>query len=119
MESSPPKYIFRFLQWFCPDHLYEEIEGDLIQKYTLDVRKLGEKKAKWKFILNTVRFFRPGILLRNILILPVIRNYMIRNYIKIAFRNFSKQKSFTLLNVTGLTLGMVASLLIMQYVKYE
>ena len=44
---------------------------------------------------------------------------MIRNYLKVAFRNFSKQKSFTLLNVTGLTLGMVASLLILQYVKYE
>jgi putative ABC transport system permease protein len=44
---------------------------------------------------------------------------MIRNYLKIAFRSFAKQKSFTVLNVTGLMLGMVASLLIMQYVKYE
>jgi putative ABC transport system permease protein len=44
---------------------------------------------------------------------------MIRNYLKIAFRNFSKQKSFTLLNIIGLTLGMVASILILQYVKYE
>ena len=44
---------------------------------------------------------------------------MIRNYIKIAFRNFSKQKSYTLLNVIGLSAGMAASLLIMQYVKYE
>jgi putative ABC transport system permease protein len=113
------KYILCFLRWFCPEHLYEEIEGDLIQRYTLDVKSLGEKKAKQKLILNTIRFFRPGIILRNKVTHPVIRNYMIRNYVKIAFRNFSKQKSFTFLNVTGLTLGMVASLLIMQYVKYE
>ena len=44
---------------------------------------------------------------------------MIRNYFKIAFRNFYKQRSFTLLNVIGLSLGMVASMLILQYVKYE
>jgi putative ABC transport system permease protein len=44
---------------------------------------------------------------------------MIQNYLTSAFRNFFKHKSFTFLNLTGLTLGMVASLLILQYVKYE
>ena len=34
-------------------------------------------------------------------------------------RNFSKHKSFTLLNVIGLSLGIAACLLILQYVKYE
>ncbi|HRG80303.1 MAG TPA: ABC transporter permease, partial [Cyclobacteriaceae bacterium] len=44
---------------------------------------------------------------------------MVKNYLLIAFRSFLKHKSFTFLNVIGLTLGMVASLLILQYVKYE
>lgn len=44
---------------------------------------------------------------------------MIKNYITIALRSFLKHKSFTFLNVVGLSLGMVASLLILQYVKYE
>ena len=44
---------------------------------------------------------------------------MIKNYLLIALRSFLKHKSFTFLNVIGLTLGMVASLLILQYVKYE
>ncbi|HOX83276.1 MAG TPA: ABC transporter permease, partial [Chryseolinea sp.] len=44
---------------------------------------------------------------------------MIKNYLTIALRNFLKHKSFTFLNVVGLSLGMVASLLILQYVKYE
>ncbi|MBT1690426.1 ABC transporter permease [Dawidia soli] len=44
---------------------------------------------------------------------------MIRNYLITAFRNFLRHRSFTFLNVTGLTLGMIASLLILQYVKYE
>ena len=44
---------------------------------------------------------------------------MVRNYIKIALRNFVRQKSYTMLNIIGLSLGMAASLLIIQYVKYE
>ena len=44
---------------------------------------------------------------------------MIFNYFRTAFRNFFKHKSYTLLNIVGLSLGMVASLFIWQYVKYE
>lgn len=44
---------------------------------------------------------------------------MIRNNIQVAFRNFSRQKAYTLLNIAGLAIGIAASLLIFQYVKYE
>lgn len=44
---------------------------------------------------------------------------MIRNYLLTALRSFLKHRTFTFLNVTGLSLGLVASLLILQYVKYE
>ncbi len=44
---------------------------------------------------------------------------MIKNYLTSALRNFLRHKSFTALNVIGLSLGMAASLLILQYVKYE
>jgi hypothetical protein len=26
-KSEKIAWVFRFLKWFCPDHLYEEIEG--------------------------------------------------------------------------------------------
>ena len=44
---------------------------------------------------------------------------MIKNYLIVALRSFFKHKTFTFLNILGLSLGMVASLLILQYVKYE
>ncbi|MGD1959512.1 MAG: ABC transporter permease [Fulvivirga sp.] len=44
---------------------------------------------------------------------------MIRNYVLIAFRNFRKERLFSLLNLAGLSLGITATLLIVQYVKYE
>ena len=44
---------------------------------------------------------------------------MIRNYLNSALRNFLRYKSFTFLNILGLSLGLAASILIVQYVKYE
>ena len=44
---------------------------------------------------------------------------MIKNYFKIAFRNFSKHRGYTLLNVVGLSIGISACLLILSYVMNE
>jgi hypothetical protein len=38
--------IFCFLRWFCPGHLYEEIEGDLIQRFIRDAREFVERTLK-------------------------------------------------------------------------
>jgi putative ABC transport system permease protein len=44
---------------------------------------------------------------------------MIRNYIKIAFRNLWRHKGFSLINIAGLAVGMTACFLIFIYVKFE
>jgi len=118
-KNETSHWIFRFLSWFCPDQLYEEIEGDLIEKFIRDVKEFGEKSAKRRLMWNTIRFFRAEIILRNTFSLPLLRMYMFSNYVKVAFRSFQKQSAFTALNVIGLSVGMAASLLILQYVKYE
>lgn len=107
----------RVLEKVCPPQLFEEIEGDLIQRFHRDVARHGEKIARRKLFWNTIKFIRLSIILRNKI--SIKRPVMIRNYLKIAIRNILKQKSYTFLNVAGLSLGMAASLLILQYVKYE
>jgi putative ABC transport system permease protein len=44
---------------------------------------------------------------------------MIKNYIKIAFRSFWRHKVFTLINITGLAMGISASLVIYLIVHYD
>ena len=44
---------------------------------------------------------------------------MVKNYFKIALRNFLKNKAFSLINIMGLAIGMASCLLIMQYVSFE
>jgi putative ABC transport system permease protein len=44
---------------------------------------------------------------------------MIKNYILTTLRNISRRKGFSLLNIAGLSIGLAACLLILQYVKDE
>jgi putative ABC transport system permease protein len=44
---------------------------------------------------------------------------MIRSYLKIAWRNLLKHRVFTIINTLGLSIGMIACLLILQFVRYE
>ncbi|HEY4336404.1 MAG TPA: ABC transporter permease, partial [Puia sp.] len=44
---------------------------------------------------------------------------MLRNYLRIAFRNLWRHKGFSLLNIVGLTVGMVAFFLIFLYIRFE
>lgn len=44
---------------------------------------------------------------------------MIKNYLKIALRNLSKRKGFTIINVLGLAIGIASCLLIAAYVLNE
>jgi predicted permease len=44
---------------------------------------------------------------------------MFKNYLKVAFRNLMKHRGYTIINITGLTLGMLCCLLIMLWVQDE
>ncbi|OEK04768.1 ABC transporter permease [Roseivirga misakiensis] len=44
---------------------------------------------------------------------------MIKNYVKIAFRNLARHKGYSFINITGLALGIACCLLILMYVKDE
>jgi putative ABC transport system permease protein len=44
---------------------------------------------------------------------------MLKNYLRVAFRNLWRHKGFSLLNILGLTIGMSACFLIFLYVKFE
>jgi putative ABC transport system permease protein len=115
----PPRWSLRLLKWFSPDHLYEEIEGDLIQKFSRDAKEFGERRAKRRLLWNVIRFFRPGILLRNKFTVQLNQGYMFNHFLKVLFRNALKNKIYSALNVVGLTLGMSAFILIGLHVWNE
>jgi putative ABC transport system permease protein len=111
-------WIIKLLQWFCPAHLLEEIEGDLMQRFARDVKSFGERKAKRRLHWNTIRFLRPGIILRN-KFSPQSQPVMILNNLKFSWRNMRRHSLFTFINITGLAIGTAVCLLMLNYAEFE
>jgi putative ABC transport system permease protein len=44
---------------------------------------------------------------------------MLKNYLKVAFRSLIKQRVYSIINITGLSVGIASALLIALYVQYE
>ena len=119
---TPPRFADLLLESFCAPHLLEEVQGDLYERYVRDVRQLGIRKAKRNYVLNVLSFLRPFAVKRQSSEYPqplFLHPAMLRNYFKIALRNFWRNKSFSAINILGLALGLTCSLLIFQWVRDE
>jgi len=116
MEHS---WIIRLLRWFCPPHLFEEIEGDLLQRYERDLKKFTTQKSKRRFLWSAIRFFRPGILLRNKLSFHSNFTDMLSNYFKVALRVMLRNKSYSFINLFSLALGITAFAFLFLWIQNE
>ncbi|CAD5274407.1 MULTISPECIES: ABC transporter permease [unclassified Imperialibacter] len=114
---QPPKYPLRFLRWFCREDYLDEIEGDLIELFEKRVEK-SPKMARRRFVWDVVKSFR----LRN------IRSFrsqnsnntvMLKNYLKVAWRNMLRQKMYSAVKVGGFAVGIGACVLISLFIRDE
>ncbi len=114
---EPNRFVNRFLEWFCSDRLIEEVQGDLHEAFYHRREEFGSFWANGWFLLDVIRFFRPGYLR------PVeTQNNQIamhRNYFKAALRNFKKNGGYSSINLLGLILGCTCCLLIALHVSEE
>src|SRR5688572_23298220 len=118
-RSGPPKNVLRFLAWFCPQDLYEGIEGDLIEQFDEEVKDFGVAVARRRFLANTLRFLRPGIIFRNKFSTDSSTISMFKSYFTITFRNLLKNSGYSFINIFGLSLGVAVCLLTFNYISFE
>lgn len=114
-----PRWIEKFLKLICPSELFEQIEGDLIELYNYDRKMVGERKARLWFTIRALRFLRPGILLRNRLLVTSNMIHVLFFHVKFARRAFLKEKLFSLLNVLGLAVGISVSIIVLLILKND
>jgi putative ABC transport system permease protein len=112
MSDHLPQWPLQLLRRVCPEHLREEIEGDLEQQFYRDIKKHGVQQAKKRSVLKALSFIRPGIILRNKFSIEPKGSFMLRNYITIMLRNLRKHKAYAAIHTFGLTAGMCFALLI-------
>lgn len=121
-RTRPPRWASWLLETFAHPDRREEVQGDLLELYTYWVETVGEQKANWKYSLNALKLLRP--LAKSEHYQPqstlfFLSPAMLRNYLKIAWRNLVLHKGFTAINVIGLAVGLATCLLIMLFVLDE
>ncbi len=128
MESQ---FSLKLLRAFCPSHLLEEIEGDLLQKFESDLNpsdRLGRSDGYWKrkanrrLLWNVIRYFRLGIVLRNKFF--IMKNLyfnmsLLNSYLIMAWRNIVRYRWISSINIIGLSASMSICLLILMMIKHQ
>lgn len=111
-NPSPPKFFLRFFRWFCHPDLRKHIEGDLVELYGEKLTTSGKRKADWKFVIDVLLLFKPGII-KPFQGFNRLNHYgMFKNYFKVGIRNLLKYRVFSLINVFGLAVAMSVCMLI-------
>ncbi len=112
-RTKPPKFAERILG-FLSSSKKTGILGDTEEEYSMILTDKGRFRAD---LWYAWQIFRP---------LPFLIQYeiywsyeMFKNYLKIGIRNLRKFKSFTFINIIGLSIGIACTLLIALFIKNE
>ena len=114
-----PRFLFRFFQWYCKNERFEELHGDLEELYLDRLSEVGKTKAILHYAWDVVRCCQPYAWKKLENQLNSTKGYMLKNYLRIAVRHLRRQPGYAALNIFGLTLGMVSSLIILLYLSEE
>jgi putative ABC transport system permease protein len=112
-RPSPPRFFLRFFRWFCHPALKDSIEGDLMEFYYERCNASGKRKADLNFIVDVVLLCRPGIIKPSQPHHTINHYGMLKNYCKVSIRNIRKYKTFSFINIFGLSVAMSVCMLVM------
>ncbi len=125
MKHQPPKSARQFFEWVCGHAYVQDLLGDLDEWFLLNQQRHSLFRARllyWGQVVSLCfsyglrkrkRDARSGMYSTSYLSMD-----MFYNYLKVALRNLSQHKYFSLLNVLGLAIGMSVSLILIALVSY-
>ncbi len=106
----PPLVARAILNWMAPPHLGDTFLGDHDEMFALMAERQGRVKASlwyWQQAVKAIAFsvFWSGV--------------MFKNYLIITWRNLKRNKAYSLINISGLALGIACCILILMWIQDE
>jgi putative ABC transport system permease protein len=114
MRKPPPRipgWLIKISAWYEDGYV---VYGDACEEFYELAEVIGSRRAGRWFWRQGLRAFPTFV--KDYLVWRMI---MLRNYLKVAFRNIRKQKGYAFINISGLAIGMAACLLILLWVYDE
>ncbi len=117
-KPIPPQLAKRFLLWFLRDDLAEEVLGDLDEQFLFKTQRISLFRARLNYWYQVFNYLRPFAINKS---KSTNSNHyiMFNHYFKIGWRNLLRNKSYSLINIGGLAIGMTVALLIGLWIQYE
>jgi putative ABC transport system permease protein len=111
-KSCPPLLAEKLLHRVLRDDLAEEVLGDLEEKFYATAERKSVWRAKLNYWYQTFNYLRPFAIKKSKRITNSDNLDMLSNYFKIGFRNLIRHKSYSVINIGGLALGMIVTMFI-------
>jgi putative ABC transport system permease protein len=118
-NKSVPGFPLKLLRWFCKPEYLPDIEGDLIQLYYRRTESFGPRRARLLLIRDILLLCRPGLIRNSGLFRNKNTASMLRHNLTVSFRGFARHKTTFVINVIGLSSGLMCVLLIGLWVGSE
>ena len=109
-----PWLLNRFLNSLLPENTLKNLNGDFEEIYNQIVGAEGRFKANlwlWGQLLKSIKGFASFSLRWRL--------SMLKNYFKIAFRNITREKTFSIINILGLSIAIATCVFIYLFVKHD
>ncbi|MFC1556198.1 ABC transporter permease [candidate division KSB1 bacterium] len=113
-KKRPPKIAEFLLKLFSPDNFHSTAPGDFEEVY-FQLRNTDGRFRAWCWYWRQVLISLPGLIGEKI----YGDMTMIMNHLKMAIRQLTKYRGYSLINISGLTVGMTCFILIALYVNDE
>ncbi|NVK83291.1 MAG: FtsX-like permease family protein [Cytophagia bacterium] len=108
-SNQTPRFWTRIFKWFCQDHLFEELQGDLEESFIKNTNTRGLKKAKSIYKKEVLKMVRASVF-KKVSLPSFINQAFISHYLKVSFRNLKKHLAYSLLNTVGFAAALAVCL---------
>lgn len=113
-RQKPPRAALWILKRFVFPYTELPLIGDLEEEFRLHVSEGERTKARARFWLQVVKSL--PFMFRNFIYWS---GQMLKNYMKIAWRNLRRHRAYSFINISGLAIGMACCMLILLWVQDE
>ncbi|HEY5825208.1 MAG TPA: ABC transporter permease [Cyclobacteriaceae bacterium] len=125
-DIKPPRLASKLFEWYCGNAMIEDLQGDMEELFYANIETMSPLMAKILYcgqVISLMFSYAIRKRRRNSAFHPYSTNSMnvamIFNYLKIAFRSLLRNRSYSILNIAGLSVAVAASLIITLFVVHE
>jgi putative ABC transport system permease protein len=122
--NQPPKLARKIFEWVAGPVFVDDMLGDLDELFFIHLKTKSTWVAKWLYWKGALSLIFSHALRKRkanaaaSLYSNSLSIGLLHNYFKVAVRNLSQHKYFTVLNAFGLAVGMSVTLLLLSLISY-